>query len=167
LLGLQNVGSVYMGYWFLQGILSATFNALGHLLASSMPDLVVATQLQGLVLTFAFLFGGIFVHGSVLPAGWKWIYNINPLPKAIYSALDAQYFFSTAILTIPNSQLAGISGDNASGTSQIPLPVYLSQYVCGIPQDSYWTQVGWIFLIMWVLRLGAILSIQFISHVKR
>jgi len=70
LTNLQHVGSVYMGYLFLQILLALTFNSVGHMLAAALPNILAATQVQGLFFTFAFLFGGVFVHGRQLPPGW-------------------------------------------------------------------------------------------------
>ena len=184
LLNLKHIGSVYIGYLFLQMLLAFTFNGIGHMLAAALPNILAATQVQGLFFTFSFLFGGVFVHGAQLSPGWKWIYNINPVPKAIFSALDAQFIFSTQSVEAPPSALSsdiqysrpannqftcpsGNTIDATSGVCAVNVATYISQYTFDIAQNTYWIQVGWIILIAFVLRIGAMLALQFISHAKR
>ena len=48
-----------------------------HWLASFTPNLIIATQLQGLLFSIIFQFSGVYIRkagpGHMLP-GWYWIY---------------------------------------------------------------------------------------------
>jgi hypothetical protein len=75
--------------------------------------------------------------------------------------------FSPSILQVPASQLSSSITSSDTNLVSVPLPIYISSYVFQIPQNTYWTQVGWIILVFVVLRSAAVLALQFISHVKR
>lgn len=137
------------------------FNALGHAFIAIMPNILAATQVLGIVFTLLMLFGGIFAGQDAIPPGWKWLYVINPVPKALAAMAMPQFICS------PNLP------------ANCPAPPQLAQYNYGTlqnyvasfldlsdPYDSF-SELAWVALIMAVLRVIAILSLQFISHIKR
>ena len=45
---------------------------------AALPNLIAAQALNGLLMSIAFAFGGLFIKAASIPVGWKWFYYIDP-----------------------------------------------------------------------------------------
>ena len=130
---------------FLFGIWAAS---VGHMLAAALPNVVAATQVQGLFFTLSFLFAGVFIAPTNLPAGWKWIYTINPYPKALNEMVLGQ--------TVNNYNIV-----QGATVHDLVASTLQAGY------NSFGENVGWLILEIVVFRILALLALRFISHIKR
>lgn len=70
LVGFRNDGELFFRYLLVQFLVSYCFSSLGQLLAGLTPNAIVANIFQGLIITFCFLFSGVYIRPSIIPAGW-------------------------------------------------------------------------------------------------
>jgi hypothetical protein len=140
---------------------SLAFNALGHAFIAILPNILAATQVLGIVFTLLMLFGGVFAGQDAIPPGWKWLYIINPVPKALAAMAMPQF------MCHPNTPENCPPPPELSQFHYRTLQDYVARFLdLSAPEDSF-TQIAYVVLIMAVLRVIAILSLQFISHIKR
>ena len=83
MVGLINTPTLFFRYFFVQYLVMLVWLSLGQLCASLLPDILVANILSQMFGTFAILFSGIFLTAGEMPKGWKWIYWMNWIPKAL------------------------------------------------------------------------------------
>ena len=151
MVGFRNDAGAFFQYLLMHYFVSLCFNSIGHLMSSALPNVIIATQLQGLLFFFGFLFGGIFIHPNTIPAGWKWVYYINPLPKGVNGIAITQFNDNDIIDVngVPTGALTYIVNTLESG------------------RDTFWHLFGWLVLILVVFRILIILALRFINHSKR
>jgi ABC-type multidrug transport system permease subunit len=161
LVGFVNDAGLFFLFLLMHFINSITFSSIGQFMSAALPHIVAAAQLQGLVFFFCFLFGGIFLTPSKIPAGWKWMYYVDPLPRSV-----------TGIAVTQFKHCEGSS----SGCPLIQFPAPINKGMTAIDyfvesfetnRDSYWAMFGWLILTYVILRVFCILALAFISHVKR
>jgi hypothetical protein len=85
----------------------------------------------------------------------------------VFACLDPQYRDVSTLITVPASTLSSSLDSGLYNFVDVPVNTYISQYVFAMALNSYWIQVGWISLILVVIRVGATLSFQLISWNKR
>jgi ABC-type multidrug transport system ATPase subunit/ABC-type multidrug transport system permease subunit len=78
-------------------LLSLCFNALALLLAALAPTAYAAQVLGYFVIGLWILFGGLFVTGPSLPAGWRWLLRANPLSHAFFATVQLQMWCTDAL----------------------------------------------------------------------
>lgn len=160
LVGFSSNGSAFFKYLAAHYLLSLNFLSLGQLLAASLPNAIVAQILQGLWFNFIFLFGGTFIQAGNIPAGWKWFYYINPLPKAVIALSETQFDCSGS--SCPSITVLTPSGVSAS----IPTSLYVELYN-DIYFSVYGNMMGWLVLTLCVLQSFVFICTRFVRHVKR
>jgi len=164
LASFQADGILFCKAYLLFYLVALCTNALGHAMTALLPNLVVATQIQGLFFTFIFTFGGVFIRkegAGALTAGWVWIYWMNWLPKGLNGFALAEY---------------GCDGGVAAGCpsvinngQEVSISDYLTlQYIGGRTGSSYYAeQVGWLFLTLIIIRMFATLGLRYVNFLKR
>jgi len=153
LMGLQASAVLFWRYWVMQVFLGFAMNAIGHGLAAALPNIVAATQMQGLLLTFIFLFGGVFISPQSMAAGWRWIWDINPLVYALTPVVLDQTENNYESIDLPGQPITNIHDYTSASLS--------------FDYGRYAVSFGWLVLIMVVLRVLALLALRYISHIKR
>jgi len=171
LMDMLSSSQEFMKYYFMLLLVGWTINSLGHFLAAVLPNLIVATQIQGLCFNLIFQFGGVFIRKAGtggLAKGWWWIYYINPVPKALNSIAMAQ--FACRVKGTSAEQIAaGCPSVTVGGGQPTAISFYLAtEYLDAWQGGSYYAeQVGWLILSWVILRMFTILSLQYISYLKR
>jgi len=153
LMGLRADAAIFFRYFAMQVFFGFCMNAVGHGLAALLPNIVAATQLQGLLLTFVFLFAGVFIGPNSMPAGWRWIWTINPLAHALGPLILDQTENDYELLQLPDQPDTNI---HDYSTNSI-----------GMDYGTYAVNFGWLVLITVVVRVLALLSLRYVSHIKR
>ena len=164
MVGLIIDPTLFFRYFFVQYLVMLVWLSLGQLCASLLPDILVANILSQMFGTFAILFSGIFLTAGQMPKGWKWIYWMNWIPKALEPMTTDQF----------SSQNDPDNGHVYSGSTVIPngqsVPgltpeTYIHAYLDS--DYAYWHWIGWQFLTLAVFRLFIVLAVAKVSYVKR
>lgn len=107
-----------------------------------------------------FLFGGIFIEEPSIPAGWMWVYYLNPIA------------YATNVMS--SLQLHCESDDCPTITIQDlergELEVHRCNYAeeeFGFDFDDRWSFTGYMILLLIGIRLLGILALNRFSQVKR
>eukprot|EP00742_Colponemidia_sp_Colp-10_P003656 GILJ01003891.1.p1 GENE.GILJ01003891.1~~GILJ01003891.1.p1 ORF type:complete len:1450 (-),score=269.52 GILJ01003891.1:263-4612(-) len=157
MVGLASDVALFFKFLLIIFLMALVFHATDQCFLAFLPNDVVANVLNGLVLGLFFIFGGLFIRPSAMPAGWKWFYYLDPIPKAYIAASMPQLeYFSTPgnLITIPGYPTA------------VSPYGYLSEQIEGY-SDQYGAMIGYLLLTAAVLRLFSVIGFRFVSHIKR
>ena len=83
MVGFNNNGSDFFKFYLSVFMLAITLSSFGQWAGATFPSFVSAIQMSGLLVTFWFLFGGIFIHPNGIPKGWYRFCVLNPVPKGL------------------------------------------------------------------------------------
>jgi len=159
LLGLEaDVGRFFQ--WTLSAyMLHLTLDFLAQLHVAVFEGIAACHSIFDLFFTFAFLMAGIFRPGPDMPAGWKWVFDINP----IRYVLDMMYITQFACQEgCPRFEVV-IDERAYMATAR----EYLSD-VYGVNFDSYWWfAFGYLVIILAGMQILAALATRYISHIRR
>jgi hypothetical protein len=117
-------------------------------------------MVQGLSFTFFFLFGGIFIRAPDIPAGWRWFYFINPVPKGVIALATPQ--FECTGINCPQILVL-----NQDGTSTLQYTRDYVSFMLDTGYGMYWNYIGWLLLTIFIFRLLAAWALQKVNHMKR
>ena len=161
MVGFRNDASGFFRYWLAEYLVLLVIVSLGQLCASAMPNELVANLMSSLVFTFAFLFSGIYILADQLPAGWKWLYRIFWIPKALIPIISDQFYCEGPECP----QLTNVLSPDGQLIPQVSVSDFLLSYL-----DTgrwYWQYIGWQLLTYAVMQALVWLAIAKINHVKR
>jgi ABC-type multidrug transport system ATPase subunit/ABC-type multidrug transport system permease subunit len=139
---------------------SIAFASMGILLSALLPNQMVAGIVQGLYFTLFFLFAGIFIPGPAIPAGWKWLYELNPVRHAVEALAMPQYECNDGA-SCPKLTVIDASGASVQYTHDFVAKYYDWKY------GRFWESFGWIMLFIVVVNILAAWAQRNISHNKR
>lgn len=136
------------------------YNSTAQLLSALMPNIMVAGIMQGMYFSMFMLFGGIWIPGPQIPAGWKWFYAINPIRYALEAASTTQFECRESLLSnCPN--ITTITGQT------VPLHTYVETNWGYNLNSGYADCVGYLVLWLVVMRILVSLTFRYVSHIKR
>ena len=161
MVGFRNDASGFFRYWLVEYCVLLVIVSLGQLCAAAMPNELVANLMSSLIFTFAFLFSGIYILAGQLPRGWKWLYRIFWIPKALIPILTDQYFCEGAHCP----QLHDVLTPDGELVEQQSVSDYLTQFLD--TGNWYGPYIGWLLLTYVVMQGLVWLAIAKINHVKR
>ncbi|RLN55369.1 hypothetical protein BBP00_00008521 [Phytophthora kernoviae] len=152
--------TTFFYFWLVVGMYTLQCVYLGQLLVYALPSVAVATALGALLNSIFMLFAGFNPPTGNIPTGYKWIHWISP-PT-----------YSTAILT--SLVFADCdSGDGCETLKNAP-PTFgeitLKEYVeetFDMKHDDIWRNVLILLILIVCFRLLALVSLRYISHLKR
>ena len=166
LIGFTNSASSYFMYIFAHYLFCLFFLGIGQLFAALMPNIVVAVQLSGLYFMMSFLFGGVFIHFGDIPTGWQWFYYLNCIPKAVIALVLPQLECHLPNPYDVNSGCPVIDVPNGSTTTTMTAHAY-GNLSLSAGYGSYWNYIGWMVLSIVVVRMLIMLTLRYVSHLKR
>lgn len=138
---------------------SLAFNSLGHFFAAIFPNIMVASILQGMWFSFSSLFSGVFIRAGSIPVGWKWFYYINPIPKGWISFIIVEYKNDLKQIYDPTQ---------FTSTTHPTKELYAATFLdAQINTDWYLYYIAWLGFTILVLRLLVIITLKYVSHLKR
>jgi hypothetical protein len=169
MVGFNNNASDFFKFYLSVFMLAITLSSFGQWAGATFPSFVTAIQMSGLLVTFWFLFGGIFIHPSGIPSGWYWFYVLNPIPKGLIACALPQF---QCHLPDPYNNLSGcplitIPASDPGGTATI---MTTHAYINGqldAGYDSYGAQIAYLLCFYVFFRLLVAASLKWISHLKR
>ena len=72
MVGFNNDAADFFKFYLSVFMLSLVLSSLGQWAGATFPSFVAAIQMSGMLVTFWFLFGGVFIHPVGIPSGWYW-----------------------------------------------------------------------------------------------
>jgi len=167
LVGYNNDASDFFKFYLSVFMLAITLSSFGQWAGATFPSFVTAIQASGMLVTFWFLFGGIFIHPADIPKGWLWFYYLNPIPKALIACalpqfqchMDNPYDPSSGCPTI---QVADLDGNLNTWT----VHAYMNNQL-DAGYDTYGKQIAFIACFYVFFRLLIAMSLKYINHLKR
>ena len=161
MVGFILTGTAFFKYFLAQYLVMFCFLSLGQLCASVLPDIVVANILSQLVGTFAMLFSGLFLLAGQMPQGWKWIYYIDWIPKALIPISSVQFDCGDDC----NQSFPNLILPDGSTTSTYTAYTYVLYYLD--TGNTYWPYIGWLLLTILVFRIFIVSAIHNVNYMKR
>ena len=148
-------------------MLAVVLSSIGQWAGATFPSFVSAIQMSGLLVTFWFLFGGVFVHPTDIPRGWYWFYILNPIPKALIACALPQFECHAPNPYTNTEECPTMQVPNADGTTYTQT---IHAYIGGQLDAGYETypyQIAYLLAFFVFFRALCALSLKYISHVKR
>ena len=164
MVGLIIDPTLFFRYFFQQYLVMLVWLSLGQLCASLLPDILVANIMSQLIGTFAILFSGIFLTAGEMPKGWKWIYWMNWIPKALDPMTTDQFSCNNDSSNCQHFQDSVVLPDGSSQANLTPQD-YVHQYLDS--DNAYWHWIGWQFLTLAVFRLFIVMAVAKVNYMKR
>lgn len=164
LMGLSDNAQQFFRFYLILYLMSQVYASLSQLYLALLPNQVSASVVHSIIFSFLFVFGGLLVTIKKMPIGWRWFYYMISTPKAYVAIALGQLSCSDA----PEFDGGFGCGTIITPTSAEPQQVYA--YVADLldnTKDSYGNQIGWIVLIIAVLKIFTLLGFYNISHLKR
>ena len=161
MVGFALSGTAFFRYFLVQYLVMLVWISLGQLCASVLPNILVANILSSLLGTFSLLFSGLFIVANQMPIGWKWIYYMDWVPKALIPIASVQFSCDVecatyATVTLPD----GTAAQNYSSQDYIFGYLDFSSY-------TYWPWIGWQLLTLLVFRIFIVLAVAKVNYMKR
>ena len=161
MVGFRNTASAFFHYWLVEYCVLLVIVSLGQLCAAAMPNELVANLMSSLVFTFAFLFSGIYILAGQLPRGWKWLYRIFWIPKALIPIITNQFYCEGADCP----QLYNVLSPGGVLIEQQSVSDYLTDFLD--TGNWYWQYIGYLILTYAIMQMLVWMAIANINHVKR
>ncbi|KAE8982200.1 ABC transporter G family member 31 [Phytophthora rubi] len=156
--------STFINYWLVVSLNALLFVYLGQLLVYALPSVAVATIAGALMSSIFMLFCGFNPPANNIPIGYKWIYYISP-PTYSISTLVAMVFADC-----PDSTSSNLGCQVLKNAPPTVGNITLKQYVelaFNMKYDHISRNVVILGVLIAVFRLLALLSLRYISHLKR
>ena len=167
MVGFNSNAGDYFKFYLSVFMLAITLSSFGQWAGATFPSFVSAIQASGLLVTFFFLFGGVFIHPNGIPRGWYWFYVLNPIPKALIACALPQFQCHLPNPFDLSSGCPTLSVPGEDGTGQLmTIHAYMGQQL-DAGYDSYGKQIAYLVCFFVFFRLLCALSLKYISHVKR
>ncbi|KAF4316728.1 hypothetical protein JM18_008194 [Phytophthora kernoviae] len=152
--------TTFFYFWLVVGMYTLQCVYLGQLLVYALPSVAVATALGALLNSIFMLFAGFNPPTGNIPTGYKWIHWISP--PTYSTAILASLVFADCD-----------SGDGCETLKNAP-PTFgeitLKEYVeetFDMKHDDIWRNVLILLILIVCFRLLALVSLRYISHLKR
>ncbi|RLN27408.1 hypothetical protein BBJ28_00020672 [Nothophytophthora sp. Chile5] len=163
-------------YWINVSLWVLTLTYMGQLFIYALPSVELAAIFGVLVNSTFFQFMGFNPPANAIPAGYQWLYTITP-QKYSLSILMALVFSDCPNEPTWDSDLQQYVnvGPELGCQPVTDLPVTMDHttvkgYVESVfktKHDEIWSNFGYVFLFLGILRLMALLSLRYINHQKR
>jgi len=161
MIGFSTSAALFFQFYLMSLLMCLCYSGLSQLWLALLPNQIAANVANGLVMNLFFMFGGLFIKPSSIPIGWKWMFYIDPVPKAFIGAAMTQFYCDTEDPTANCQKISPGAGQAAEYTYE-----YLKDLLEG-SAGQYGQNVGWLVLEIVVVRIMVLLALRFVSHIKR
>jgi ABC-type multidrug transport system permease subunit len=165
LMGLNASGYQFFRFLLIVFLMAQVYASLSQAYLAFLPNQVAAAVVHAILFAFFFVFGGLLITAKAYPIGFKWFYYMLPTPKA---------YIALALGQLSCSDSPALAGGFGCGTITTPntsdQPVQVYEYVSTQLEnsaESYGNQVGWMILIIVVIKIATAMGFKWISHLKR
>ncbi|POM65844.1 ABC Superfamily [Phytophthora palmivora] len=156
--------STFINYWLVVSLNALLFVYFGQLLVFALPSVAVASIAGALLSSIFMLFSGFNPPANNIPTGYKWIYYISP-PTYSIATLVAMIFADC-----PDGTGSNLGCEVLKNAPPTVGNITLKQYVelaFNMKSDDITRNVLILGILIVVFRLLALLSLRYISHLKR
>ncbi|RLN10876.1 hypothetical protein BBJ28_00019295 [Nothophytophthora sp. Chile5] len=163
-------------YWINVSLWVLTLTYMGQLFIYALPSVELAAIIGVLVNSTFFQFMGFNPPANAIPEGYKWLYTVTP-QKYSLSILTALVFADCPSDPTWDSDLQQYVdvGPELGCQPVTDLPVTMDhttvkgyvESVFKMKHDEIWSNFGYVFLFLGILRLMALLSLRCINYQKR
>jgi len=162
MVGFTLSGSLFFRYFLVQYLVMLVWLSLGQLCACALPDILVANILSSLIGTFSLLFSGLFLLANQMPMGWKWIYYMDWIPKALIPISSDQFDCSISDC----NTYTDVTQPDGSVVATQNTQEYIYSYL-DMNGYSYWPWIGWQLLTLLVFRIFIVAAVAKVKFIKR
>ena len=159
--GMIYDGTQFFRYLLGHAMVSLCFSSLGQFAASITPHAVAANILQGMLFTFSFLFGGVFISRASIPQGWVWVYYLDVVPKGVLALCSTQFASVDRLIQIPG---ASSGGGPVYMTTTDAMSMMLD---FSVSDRTYGIMIGWLALSYLVMRVVIALVLTKVAWITR
>lgn len=156
-------GTAFFNYWVCLLTCTLAFHSMGVWFAALFPTVGLAQIVGYFSQAILFLFGGLFVPEPSIPTGWLFMMRINPLRYAAGPVWITQFYCYTPPFVMvdpcPTFEIPGLS-----------IPVSRWAFVrdwLGLVYKTQWWHIGIVVCFYVAYTLLAMLTLRFVSHIKR
>jgi len=160
LVGFNHNAADFFLYLLAHFMLTMCMGTIAQVLIALFPTVIIAQIFMGTVITFVFLFAGMFIPGPAMPQGWYWIHDIDPMRYILQMLYSTQFHCQGADCTQINFL---IGSEEKLMTAREFLEV-----TNGIDFEGFWwSSFGFMCIYIAILRVLVALIMQFVAHIKR
>uniref|UniRef100_H3GK60 ABC transporter domain-containing protein n=1 Tax=Phytophthora ramorum TaxID=164328 RepID=H3GK60_PHYRM len=156
--------TTFINYWLVVSLNALLFVYLGQLLVFALPSVAVASIAGALLSSIFMLFSGFNPPANNIPTGYKWIYYISPPTYSIATLVALVY------ADCPDGTTENLGCQVLKNAPPTIGHITLKQYVelaFNMKSDDTSRNVLVLCILIVVFRLLALLSLRYISHLKR
>ncbi|KUF75921.1 ABC transporter G family member 31 [Phytophthora nicotianae] len=175
MVGFQSFASGVL-YWINLSFFVLTQAYLAQVLIYAFPSIEVSAIVGVLINSIFLLFAGFNPPSSAIPSGYKWLYTITPQRFSL-AILMALVFCDCPDEPTWNETLGAYEnvGSNIGCQPVTDLPVTIDHitvkgYVESVfkyKYDDIWANFGYVFVVLGIFRVLAVLSLRYINHTQR
>jgi len=159
LMGMNYNFTAFFQYYFGHCLLHLSMSFLAQLHIAVFPSVPTAQVLFDLFYAVQFLFGGIFVPGPLIPRGWKWFFDVNPVRYCLQMMYISQFSCGE---DCPSLSMVVGSQTVTKTTKEFLQSTY------GIDFDGYWwPSVSFFLIYMVTVHVLMSLALRFLRRIKR
>lgn len=148
-------------YWIVVSMNALVFVYLGQLLVYALPSVAVASIVGALLCSIFMLFAGYNPPTDSIPTGYMWVHWISP-PTYSIAILVALIFADCSDGKVGCDTLQ----DAPPSVGDMTVKDYVES-VFDMNHDDIWRNVGILIALIVVFRVLALISLRYISHLKR
>jgi ABC-type multidrug transport system permease subunit len=116
----------------------------------------------GALVGIFFIFAGLLAPAPSIGPQWYWLYRVDPVAYAMAAVTSPQFYCEGgAAAGCPT-----LAVPTAAGVQTVVISDYIDSYF-GIHYDQRWANAGWLVLFVGVLAVFSLLTIQYVSWVRR
>lgn len=160
LVGLEPDAASFFQFLLSMFLLHLVLDFAAQIAVAIFPSVITAVTVNQLVFTFVVLFAGLFIPGPDMPAGWRWVFEINPVRYALEMAYVSQF-------SCEGPSCSSMEVVTPSGTILLTPRQYLSAFYDVDFEGYWWFSFGYIMIILGGLQIINVLATRYISHIKR
>jgi len=155
MVGMASDGSLFFKFYLAVYVQAITYSFLSQLWMALCPSQISSNIINGLFMSLFFMFGGLFITPAAIPHGWQWFHKLDPVTYSFLAAMIPQLFCEG-----PDCQTITVTPGNTETVWN-----YVS--VLFATGNAYWVNIGWLVLILAVIRVLNLIALKTISHIKR
>lgn len=140
-------------------LISLAMCYLGQALSTLMPSDQLVQITVGFAVSMFFLFGGVFIPGPSIPEGWKWLFYLDPFPRAVEALAMPQFECSGA-------DCPTVDVITASGTTTMVTSEYMEDYT-GWDHGNEVPSMLWLLVHIAVFHGATALALRYLKHLER
>jgi ABC-type multidrug transport system ATPase subunit/ABC-type multidrug transport system permease subunit len=164
MVGLKGDAATFFHFLIIHWQVSITFCFFAQVCIAAFPTVQLASATAGIILSLWFLMAGLFAPGPQIPAGYKWLYQANPVSYALEAMVIPQ--FHCAESGQPGANCPTVSIVTERGLVSVEIGKYVAEYF-GLRMADIYNDIGIIFIFIAIAALIVIFSHKYFVWIQR